>query len=221
MSAGGFGSRLRKILMFKNRREAGQKLAKKLEVYRGAKAIVIALPRGGVVVGYEVARALSLPFDIIVVRKIGHPTNPEYAIGAVDEIGTTILNEDETATVDTEWLREEIAREQKEAKRRSLLYRKGRKSPNLSGKIIIIVDDGIATGLTMRLAVRSVKAQKPEKIIVAVPVASAESLRVEKDEGAHEIVVLEPPEEFVGAVGAHYLRFEQVEDEEVIRLLHP
>ena len=213
MSAGGFGSRLRKILMFKNRREAGQKLAKKLEVYRGAKAIVIALPRGGVVVGYEVARALSLPFDIIVVRKIGHPTNPEYAIGAVDEIGTTILNEDETATVDTEWLREEIAREQKEAKRRSLLYRKGRKSPNLSGKIIII--------LTMRLAVRSVKAQKPEKIIVAVPVASAESLRVEKDEGAHEIVVLEPPEEFVGAVGAHYLRFEQVEDEEVIRLLHP
>jgi len=205
--------------MFTDREDAGRQLAKKLERYRGGNGIVLALPRGGVPVGYEVARALKLPLDIIAVRKIGHPSSPEYAIGAVDEKGTTILNETETAALDQGFLSEEIERQKKEAERRSTVYREKRMPVDLAEKIAIIVDDGIATGLTMRLAVRSVKAQKPKKIIVAVPVAPSESLRLLKEEGVEDILVLEPPEEFMGAVGAHYARFEQVKDEEVIRLL--
>ncbi len=205
--------------MFTDRAEAGRQLTKRLERYRGTNARVLALPRGGVVTGYEVAKALGLPLDIIAVRKVGAPGNPEYAIGAVDEKGTKILNETETATVDPLWLAQEVERQQAEARRRSLVYRGGRTPPEIKGKIAIIVDDGIATGLTMRLAVRSAKAKKPAKIIVAVPVAPPESLRVLKDEGADEVVVLEPTEDFLGAVGAHYARFDQIEDAKVIELL--
>lgn len=205
--------------MFTDRTEAGKKLAEKLASYRGKDAVVLALPRGGVVTGYEISKTLGLPLDIIAVRKIGHPGSPEYAIGAVGENGMRIVNEVEVATIDQKWLLEETAREQEEAKRRSSLYREGKAPQSLAGKIAIVVDDGIATGLTMRLAVRSVKTQKPKKVVVAVPVAPPESLTALKAEGADDVVVLEPPEEFVGAVGAHYVRFEQVEDEEVIRLL--
>ena len=154
------------------------------------------------------------------MRKVGHPDNPEYAIAAVDEKGTAILNETETASVDPSWLKEEIRREKAEARRRSLVYRGGEKALTIKGKTVIIVDDGIATGLTMRLAVRSVKIQKPEKVIVAVPVAPSDSVQTLKEEGADEVVVLEPPEQFLGAVGAHYLRFEQVEDAGVIELMN-
>jgi|SRR3989344_330871 len=205
--------------MFTDRTQAGKQLAEQLESYRGKDAVILALPRGGVVTGYEIARALSLPLDIVAVRKLGHPLSPEYAIGAVDEYETKILNDAETATIDKRWLKEKIAREHEEAKRRSVVYRGGREPHGLSGKTVIIVDDGIATGLTMRLTVRAVKARKPKKIIVAVPVAPAESLAALKREGADEIIVLLPPEEFMGAVGAHYAEFEQLSDEEVIRLL--
>ena len=206
--------------MFADRKEAGRRLARKIEAYRGANALVLALPRGGVVVGFEVARALGLPLDILAPRKIGHPFHPEYAIGAVDEHGTKILNEAEAAAVDQAWLLGETERQKAEAERRIRAYRGERKAAEIGGKTVIIVDDGIATGLTMRLAVRSVKARKPERIVVAVPVAPPESPRALTDEGADEVVVLEPPGEFMGAVGAHYARFEQVEDAEVVRLLH-
>ena len=205
--------------MFQNRADAGAQLAKKLGRYKDTDAVVPALPRGGVVTGYEIAHTLGLPLDIVAVRKIGHPTNSEYAIGAVDEHGTTLLNEAETKTVDQSWLREEIERQKTEAQRRSTAYRNGKQPTPLLGKTVIITDDGIATGLTMRLAVRSVKAWKPEKIVVAVPVAPAGAMRALKDEGADEVVVIEPPEEFMGAVGAHYAQFEQVEDGEVIKLM--
>ena len=204
--------------MFEDRADAGRKLAEALREYAGKEAVVLALPRGGVVTGYEVGKALGLPLDIVSIRKIGYPGNPEYAIGAVDEKGTVILSEEVTASIDQAWLRAEIERQKSEAKRRSLVYRGERKPTDIAGKIAIIVDDGIATGLTMRLAVRVVKAQKPQAIIVAVPVAPPESIRMLKDEGAN-VVVLEPPENFLGAVGAHYMRFEQVEDAEVIKLL--
>ena len=204
--------------MFEDRADAGRKLAEALREYAGKEAVVLALPRGGVVTGYEVGKALGLPLDIVSIRKIGYPGNPEYAIGAVDEKGTVILSEEVTASIDQAWLRAEIERQKSEAKRRSLVYRGERKPTNIASKIAIIVDDGIATGLTMRLAVRVVKAQKPQAIIVAVPVAPPESIRMLKDEGAN-VVVLEPPENFLGAVGAHYMRFEQVEDAEVIKLL--
>ena len=206
--------------MFADRKEAGRRLARKIEAYRGTNALVLALPRGGVVVGFEVARALGLPLDILAPRKIGHPFHPEYAIGAVDEHGTKILNEAEAAAVDQAWLLGETERQKAEAERRIRAYRGERKAAEIGGKTVIIVDDGIATGLTMRLAVRSVKARKPERIVVAVPVAPPESPRALTDEGADEVVVLEPPGEFMGAVGAHYARFEQVEDAEVVRLLH-
>lgn len=205
--------------MFRDRASAGKLLAEWLSKYRGKEAIVLALPRGGVVTGYEVASSLGLPLDIIAVRKIGHPHAPEYAIGAVDEKGTRILNESVIATLDTKWLAEETERQRKEALRRARAYRGKRRALPLKGKIAILVDDGIATGLTMRLAVRYVRSQIPEKIIVAVPVATAESLVDLKSEGVDEIFVLEPPAGFAGAVGAHYAHFDQVEDDEVVSLL--
>ena len=205
--------------MFKDRSDAGRQLAEKLAPYRGKHAVVLALPRGGVVIGYEIARALSLPLDIIAVRKVGAPDNPEYAIGAVGADGTAILNDAEAAMIDKTWLAGEIAAQKKEARRRGRVYRAGRKPLGIAGKTAIIVDDGIATGLTMRVAVRSAKAEKAEKVVVAVPVAPPESVHALSEEGADEVVVLEPPEEFLGAVGAHYIRFEQVEDDAVIRLM--
>ena len=204
--------------MFADREEAGRRLAETLSEYRGKDALVLALPRGGVVLGAVIARVLSLPLDIIAVRKIGHPSAPEFALGAVDEEGTRILNEEEAMMVDPSWLASETAQEMKEAKRRSRVYRSGKAHANMSGKTAIIVDDGVATGLTMRLAVKVAKAQKPKRVIVATPVSSSEAA-AEILEEADELVVLEPPEEFLGAVGAHYIRFEQVEDAEVIRLL--
>ena len=205
--------------MFTDRHEAGKKLAEKLVQYRGADAVVFALPRGGVVVGYDVAKALALPLDSIAVRKIGHPLTPEYAIGVVDEHGATIFNEAEKRAANPEWLAKEIEAQKNEAQRRSATYRGTRPLYAIAGKTAIIVDDGIATGLTMRLAVRAMKQRSAGKIVVAVPLAPPESLQALKDEGADEIVVLESPSDFLGAIGLHYVQFDQVEDDEVITLL--
>ena len=209
--------RLVSSAIFTDRTDAGKRLAEKLEQYRGKDAVVLALPRGGVVVGYELARALKLPLDIVVTRKIGHPGDPEYAICAVDEHGELLCNEMEKRSVDESWLNEEVGRQRKEAQRRTETYRGGRGPEKIAGKIAILVDDGIATGLTMRLAVAVVAKQNPQKIIVAVPVAPANViLKIEKEA---EVVTLLPPDEFMGAVGAHYEQFEQVEDEKVIQLM--
>lgn len=205
--------------MFPDRVDAGKKIAEKLREYAGKNAVVLGLPRGGVVVAHEVAEALKLPLDIVAVRKVGHPNNSEYAVGAVDAEGGTIMDEAETATIDREWLAREIAREREEAIRRTHVYR-GEKEPlRLSGKIVIVVDDGIATGLTMRVALRRARAEGATGTIVAVPVAPQDSLDTLAREGA-DVVVLIPPEQFLSAVGAHYQHFEQVSDEEVVRLMH-
>ncbi len=205
--------------MFKDRIEAGKLLAKELLKYKDIEAVVLALPRGGVVVGYEIAKALNLPLDIVVTRKVGHPHNPEYAICAVDEKDLLLGNDIETESVDKNWLKKEILRQQKETRRRMALYRDKRKPEEIAGKVVIIVDDGIATGLTMRLAVHGVKKQNPKKIVVAVPVTPVGFERSVLNEGADEVITLLSPEEFVGAVGAHYEQFNQVEDDEVIKLL--
>ncbi len=205
--------------MFKDRKDAGKRLARRLKAYSGGNALVLALPRGGVVVGHQVAEMLNLPLDIIAVRKVGHPSEPEYAIGAVDENGVSILNEEETGLLDKTVLQREVAKERKEAKRRAIAYRPKGGSLTIAGKIIIIADDGIATGLTMRLAVRVVKAQKPEKIIIAVPVAPFEAIRNLEVEGIDEIITLEPPESFEDAVSAYYENFDQVDDAEIVKLL--
>src|SRR3989338_6113938 len=204
-------------MILHDRADAGKRLAKALAVYRATNAVVLALPRGGVVVGAVIASTLGLPLDIIAVRKIGHPNNEEYAIGAVNAEGTLLWDE-AARGVDEVWLQEEAARQQREAQRRAILYRGALAPLDLAGKIAIIVDDGIATGLTMRLAVASVKAQSPARVVVAVPVASAEAAQ-EVMRVADELVMLESPENFLSAVGAHYEEFEQVEDNEVIWIL--
>lgn len=205
--------------MFRDRSHAGRELAAKLQKYKDAEdAVVLALPRGGVVVGAEIARELKLPLDLVVPRKIGAPDNPEYAIGAITETGEGIMNEDETSRVDPAWLKKEMKTQQKEADRRLMVYRGDRPALHLDGKIAIIVDDGVATGFTMRAAISSVRARGPAKIVVAVPHGARESMNLLRSE-ADEVVVLEEPV-FYGAVGALYESFPQVEDEEVIRIMN-
>lgn len=204
-------------MIFKNRQDAGQKLAETLQNYKNApNTIVLALPRGGVVVGYEIAKALNLPLDIVVPRKIGAPGNPEYAIGAIAETGDAILSEEEVRYVKKEWLKQAMEEEKKEAQRRLITYRPG-PPPDLKNKTVILVDDGVATGFTMRAAVASIKARQPAKIIVAVPHGAQDSLEKIKSE-ADEVVCLYSPAAY-WAVGAHYEEFPQTSDEEVIELL--
>lgn len=204
--------------MFTDRTQAGQMLARELSKYRGEGTIVLALPRGGVPVGVEIARELGCPLDIVSIRKIGHPDNPEFALCVVDEEGTFICGSKEHELLRSEWILRESERQQAEAKRRSILYRGERRPADVEGKTVIIVDDGIATGLTMQLAARIVREQRPHEIIVAVPAAPPEAV-VMLEKEADEAIILDPPEEFRGAVGAHYEDFPQVSDEEVIRTL--
>lgn len=207
-----------KELRFKDREDAGRQLAQQLLVYKDTSTVIYALPRGGVVTAIELARALNAPLDLIIPRKIGHPSNPEYAIGAVAEDGHLTANPEEIATIDAQWLRTEIAAQQAEAKRRRLTYLAGAQPIDATGKIAIIVDDGIATGLTMKCAIKELKHRNPKRIIVAVPVAPSDSL-AEIAALVDEVICLSTPE-FMGAIGAFYDSFPQVEDSEVIQLMH-
>ena len=205
-------------MRFRDRVDAGRRLAEALKKYRDQDGIVYALPRGGVVLGAEIARALRLPLDLIIPRKIGHPMSPEYAICAVVEEGEMVCNEWEVARVDPQWFKRVVAAEREEARRRRALYLKGRPRLPVEGKTAIIVDDGIATGLTMEAAIRDIKSKNPARVVVAVPVAprdTAERLGREVD----EIVALDIPEYYLGAVGAYYDDFPQVSDEEVVALM--
>lgn len=205
--------------MFRDRSEAGHKLSERLSQYRDSQdALILALPRGGVVIGYEISQDLHLPLEILSVRKIGHPQSDQFAIGAVDDSGTTIINDTDAVSLDQNWLKAEIAREITEAKRRTQEYRGRREMLPVAGKVVILVDDGIATGHTMKLAIKVVRQMQPSKIIVAVPV-SAQDAANEMKKSVDEFIVLEPPENFLGSVGAHYIVFPQVEDAEVVRLL--
>ncbi|MBU1092134.1 phosphoribosyl transferase [Patescibacteria group bacterium] len=202
-------------IYFTNRVEAGQKLAELLEKYRDADAVVLALPRGGVIPARAVAKALNLPLGIIVVRKIGHPQNPEYAIAAVSESNQVVKNEIEVSGVDPIWFGTETLRQLKEAQRRRHNYWGDRPPIDLEGKIVIIVDDGLATGLTMMAAIAEAKSHQPKKIVVAVPVAAsdtAEQIRSQTD----EFVAVSVPDPFMGGVGLYYREFPQVSDAEVI-----
>ncbi|MFH2136640.1 MAG: phosphoribosyltransferase [Patescibacteria group bacterium] len=207
-------------MLFKNRLEAGEKLAVALDKFKNAKnAIILALPRGGVVVGFEVAQKLNLPLDIIVPRKIGAPANPEFAIGAITEQGVGVFDEMTVGAygIAESYLQNEIKKEKAEAERRLKLYRGSRPPLDLKNKTAILVDDGLATGLTMRAAIKSVKRMGAEKIIVAIPVTSPEAVELVQKE-VDEIIYLEAPA-FFGAVGSFYEEFRQTTDEEVIDLL--
>jgi predicted phosphoribosyltransferase len=203
--------------MFLDRVDAGKRLADRLLRYKGEPVVVYALPRGGVVLGVEVARVLEAPLDLIIVRKIGHPSQPEYAIGAVAEDGYVVTNPDEAAALGEEWLALAAAAELREAQRRRKLFLKDRSTIQVKDKIAIIVDDGLATGLTMSAAIHEIRGRGPQKIIVAVPVAAAETLERLRPE-ADEFVVLQVPDWF-GAVGAFYRHFNQISDDEVVALM--
>ena len=205
-------------MRFRDRTDAGQKLAKLLEKYKNRPGIVYPLPRGGVALGVEIARALGMPLDLIIPRKIGHPYNPEYAICAVTEQGVPICNETEVARVDPVWFKQRVEAERREARRRREHYLAGRAPLPVAGKIAILVDDGIATGLTMRAAIHDARQRKPARIVVAIPVAPKETAELLARE-VDEVAALEVSDFYLGAVGAYYDYFPQLTDDEVIALL--
>lgn len=221
-------------MIFKDRRDAGERLAEAVERhFRGEErahhaaplqdsdCMVYAIPRGGVVLGVEVARKLGCPLDLVITRKVGHPSNPEYALCVVAEDGHEICNEEELSLVDSDWLREEKQKEREEAKRRRLVYLGGRPRPrhggqaSVAGKTAIVVDDGIATGMTFIAALREVRELQPARLVAAVPVMPAEFLERLKKE-CDEVVCLNIDPAYLGAVGAYYKDFPQVTDEEVV-----
>jgi len=210
-------------MIFQNRIDAGQKLAKalkeKLPESDLKKAIVLALPRGGVVVGGQLAQILKIPLDVIITRKIGAPGNPEFAIGAVGLKSNSIFNQEVIASygISRDYLEKEIKKEKLEIMRRYDLYRRGKPPLNLRNKVAIVTDDGIATGATMQAAILEIKLQKPAKIILAVPVAPPESIDTLKA-AVDEVVCFETSEPFF-AIGNFYQNFQQTEDKEVIEIL--
>ena len=207
-------------MMFKNRIDAGRLLAQRLIEYKdNPEVIVLGLPRGGVVTAYEIAYALNVPLDIVVPRKIGAPQNQELAVAAIAEDGSLIINDElmNYLGLQLDDLQNLIEKEKQESARRMNLYRAGREPLELAGKIVILVDDGIATGATMRAALLSVRSRGAKSIVVAVPVASAQALEDIRSE-VDDLVCLLMPEQFFG-VGGFYEDFPQIKDQEVIDLM--
>lgn len=206
---------------FSNRMEAGRSLAERLEGFHDStRTIVLALPRGGVPVGYEIAKALKVPLDVQVVRKLGVPGQKELAFGAIAPGGVTVFNERliEGLGLSREAVEQVIREETEELGRRERLYRNGRPAPDLKGKTVILVDDGLATGATMRAAVKSVRKSSPAGIVVAVPVAAPDVCSVFDREPDVNCVSLLMPEPLYG-VGLWYEDFSQTSDERVCELL--
>jgi len=208
---------------FEDRADAGRRLAALLVADPPPDPVVLGLPRGGVPVAAEVARALAAPLDVLVVRKVGVPWHEEVAMGAVGEEGAAVRNPDvvRAAGVDEQTLRAAERRERAEVERRARLFRRGRAPEPLDGRTALIVDDGIATGATVRAACAIARARGAARVVVAVPVAAPtalEELRSGPDPDADEVVCLEAPDGFM-AVGMHYVDFRQTSDEEVVRIL--
>jgi predicted phosphoribosyltransferase len=205
---------------FRDRREAGRILARRLSKYAGrSNVIVLGLPRGGVPVAYEVAHALGAPLDVFIVRKIGHPWNEELALGAIASGRVEILDRESAHQLGTsdEQLSRIVAREQRELERRELRYRDDRPFPDLVGHTAILVDDGLATGVSMRAAVAALRLHHPTSIVAAAPVASRDAC-ARVSQMADECVCVMTPEPFFG-VGAWYDDFSQTTDADVLELL--
>jgi putative phosphoribosyl transferase len=206
---------------FADRSEAGRRLAEALQFLQDQRPVVLALPRGGVPVGYEVAKALRAPLDLVLVRKIGAPFQPELAIGAVvdGERPELVVNQDvvDEYCIPEGYLESERQRQLEEIERRRRLYLAGRPHAEVRGRTAIVIDDGIATGATMEAALRATRRADPRRLVLAVPVAppdTLERLRPEVD----EVVCLMVPD-FLGAIGSFYRDFRQLDDDEVIALL--
>lgn len=209
----------REGLIFEDRVDAGRLLAQKLLKYKEEDPLILALPRGGVVVGYEVARALNAPLDVIVARKLGAPGQEELGIGAIAPGGIRVLDEQAVEWLDITdaQLQRVTARETAEMNRRLRLYRGDRPLPDVRGRTVILVDDGLATGVTARAAVAFLHRQQPRRLIVAIPVCASETadrIRAEVD----DLVCASIPPHF-RAVGIWYRSFDQTTDQEVIDLL--
>ena len=207
-------------MLYRDRHDAGQELARKLSQYREREdVVVLALPRGGVPVGYEVARELHAPLDVFVVRKLGTPGQPELAMGAIASGGVRVLNREvvDTLGISGEAIDRVAQIESEELARRERDYRSGRPPVEIRGKIVIVVDDGLATGSTMRAAAKALRQEGAVKTVIAVPVAAQQSCEAVRRE-ADEVVCGATPEPFY-AVGQWYRDFEQTTDSEVRELL--
>ena len=208
------------MTLFRNRSEAGRLLAAHLSEYENrSDVIVLALPKGGVPVAAEVASAIAAPLDVLVVRKIGVPWNPEFAVGAIASDGMLVLDTDTMRQLGLtrDSLDQVIQAEQRELRRRERLFRRGRPFPDLADQVVVLVDDGLATGATMQAAVMALRSRAPSRVVVAVPVASRSAL-VMLDQVVDSVVCLAAPEPF-HAVGVWYEDFDQTTDEEVLALL--
>jgi putative phosphoribosyl transferase len=209
--------------VFQNREEAGWLLAKRLAAYcDDQSSLILALPRGGVAVGYSLSLALRLPLDVFITRKLGAPGNPEYAIGAVTETGSVFLNPEAGAVLQaipsaTEYLEKAIQAQQDEIARRQVLYRQARPLPALTERTVLLVDDGIATGATFLASAKALRELGVQRLVAAIPVGPQSTLSLVRRQ-VDEMVVLATPEPFF-AVGNHYIDFAQVEDAGVIRYL--
>jgi putative phosphoribosyl transferase len=207
--------------MFRNREEAGWMLADKLSQYRNdPTALILALPRGGVAVGYQLSLALRLPLDVFLTRKIGAPGNPEYAIGAVAETGSRYLNHEAVSSFGLS--RDELDRlihvQEQEIVRRKNLYRQGRPLPHLTGRTVLLVDDGIATGSTFLASALAIRSLQPRRLVGVIPVGPPSTIREVRAQ-VDELVILMTPEPFE-AVGNFFVDFTQVNDRDVVEYLN-
>jgi putative phosphoribosyl transferase len=209
------------MIQFANREEAGKQLADqvfKRFVNTDDEVVVCALPRGGVPLAFQIASVLHAPMDLLISKKIGHPTNPEFAIGAVGEHGKPIVDKKERQFVDDEWFAAAVSKAQSEMRRRHEKYLRKRPEEDLEDKTVVITDDGVATGLTMRAAIQDANARGADKIIVAVPVMPGD-VHDSMQKYVDDIICLFMPDDYFGAVGRFYKRFDQVTDHEVIEIL--
>jgi putative phosphoribosyl transferase len=204
---------------FEDRKDAGRQLAERLARYEDENSIILALPRGGVPVGYEIARALAAPLDIFIARKLGAPGRRELGIGAVAQGGVRVLNARIVQALDVreEYIERVAAKETAEIERRLRLLRGDRPEPEVRGRTVILVDDGLATGVTARAAILALRRRVPRRLVLAVPVGALQAIETIRSE-ADELVCLKVPSDLM-AIGFWYLNFEQVPDEEAIKLL--
>lgn len=205
-------------MKFENRKDAGLRLAGALEKFKSEEPLVFALSKGGLVLAAEIAGKLDAPLDMIFVKKIGHPENSEFAICAMADDGPPVCTPDEIQMVSSKWLDKEIGKGRREIRKRREKYFGAVTSPNVEGKTVIIVDDGIDTGLSVRAGILEMKERKPKKLIVAIPVVPAPTAEIIKAM-VDELVSLLIDPHYLGTAGFYYHQFDQVDDETVVALL--